>query len=75
MIKDYQLQHIKNLFPLLRCTGGTPEGLCFKAIMDLIIEGDNNTNKYFINFSDGEPGSQDAELATIESIKTIKRRH
>lgn len=35
--------------------GATPEGLCFKATMDLILENTKTHDVYFINFSDGEP--------------------
>lgn len=35
--------------------GATPEGLCFKATMDLITEHADTHDVYFINFSDGEP--------------------
>jgi hypothetical protein len=35
--------------------GSTPEGLCFKATMDLILENNKTHDVYFINFSDGEP--------------------
>lgn len=35
--------------------GATPEGLCFTATMDLILETTNTHDVYFINFSDGEP--------------------
>ena len=41
---------------LLEPSGGTPEGLCFKATMDLIQECKATHDVYFINFSDGEPG-------------------
>lgn len=35
--------------------GSTPEGLCFAATMDLILENTQTHDVYFINFSDGEP--------------------
>lgn len=35
--------------------GLTPEGLCFEAIQDLITDGSNNVDSYFLNFSDGAP--------------------
>jgi hypothetical protein len=35
--------------------GSTPEGLCFKATMDLVTEHADTHDVYFINFSDGEP--------------------
>lgn len=45
------IQHMRRLDP----SGATPEGLCFKATMDLILECKNTHDVYFINFSDGEP--------------------
>lgn len=36
--------------------GSTPEGLCYKATMELITECASTHDVYFINFSDGEPG-------------------
>tara|TARA_Y100001972_G_scaffold125911_1_gene178244 strand:- start:2270 stop:4255 length:1986 start_codon:yes stop_codon:yes gene_type:complete len=47
---------ITQLFKYLRAGGTTPAGLCFEAIQDKITNmGDKSTDKYFINFSDGEP--------------------
>ncbi len=42
--------------PRLSPAGSTPEGLCFKATMELITECASTHDVYFINFSDGEPG-------------------
>ena len=42
--------------PRLEPSGMTPEGLCFKATMELITECAATHDVYFINFSDGEPG-------------------
>ena len=39
----------------IRPNGATPEGLAFKATMDLILENADTHDVYFINFSDGEP--------------------
>lgn len=55
------IQHMRVLEP----SGSTPEGLCFKATMDLILECKNSHDVYFINFSDGEPAfsyNSDASL-------------
>jgi len=47
---------ITQIFKHLRAGGTTPAGLCFEAIQDKIAGmGDKSTDKYFINFSDGEP--------------------
>jgi hypothetical protein len=45
---------IKNMTKVMPA-GATPEGLCFKATMDLVLESANTHDVYFINFSDGEP--------------------
>ena len=36
-------------------TNTTPEGLCFEAIMKQLIPTTNDTDSYFLNFSDGQP--------------------
>jgi len=47
---------ITSLFQYITVNATTPAGLCFEAIMKDITEmGDANTDKYFINFSDGDP--------------------
>ena len=50
-------QKVRNMFPALSVSGSTPEGLCFKATLDLITECARDYDTYFINFSDGEPGT------------------
>jgi len=44
-----------NTIQELAPAGGTPEGLCFKATLDLVLENATSHDVYFINFSDGEP--------------------
>lgn len=39
----------------LQVTNTTPEGLCFEAIMKELIPSTNDTDSYFLNFSDGQP--------------------
>ncbi len=51
--REDKFSKIVQLFPYLVPNGGTPEGLCFEAVIDKIA--DNQYNSYFINFSDGEP--------------------
>jgi hypothetical protein len=46
----------KMLFPHLQSNGSTPEGLCYLATMELMLECAKTHTTYFINFSDGEPG-------------------
>ena len=50
-----KISKIKNLFPLLRPSGTTPEGLCFEAVLKEIEMGSNDKDSYFLNFSDGMP--------------------
>jgi hypothetical protein len=46
---------IIQLFPRLIQNGGTPEGLAFQAILDLIPPSSQILDSYFVNLSDGEP--------------------
>ena len=50
-----KITKIKNLFKHIDSGGLTPEGLCFEAIKDIMVESSVNMDSYFINFSDGEP--------------------
>lgn len=52
--KDTFATYMQNI-PYLGPNGSTPEGLCFKATMNLILENAKTHDVYFINFSDGEP--------------------
>jgi hypothetical protein len=51
------IQKVRTLFPYLQPNGSTPEGLCYKATLGLITECADTHDVYFINFSDGEPGT------------------
>ena len=46
----------------------TPEGLCFEAILSDILSSKDNSEKYFINFSDGEPAFSAKDLYYRGSI-------
>lgn len=50
-------QKVRNMFPYLHPTGSTPEGLCFGATLDMVTECAGEYDVFFINFSDGEPGT------------------
>jgi len=50
-----QLSRFLRYMRVLEPAGATPEGLCFKATLDLIMECKDTHDVYFINFSDGEP--------------------
>jgi hypothetical protein len=46
---------LKQQFEYLRPQGGTPEGLCFAAIKNIILSSSSSSSRYFVNISDGEP--------------------
>ena len=78
-----KINKIKNLFPLLRPSGTTPEGLCFEAIMKEIEVGSNDKDSYFLNFSDGMPMFQNSDIDyyhdtainhTSKMVKEIRNR-
>jgi hypothetical protein len=48
---------VRDLFPYLLSSGSTPEGLCYTATMNLLEACTKTHTTYFINFSDGEPGT------------------
>lgn len=50
-----QLPYLYKWLRILEATGSTPEGLCFRAVEDLVLENAATHDVYFINFSDGEP--------------------
>ena len=50
-----KINKVKNLFPYLYPSGCTPEGLSFEAIMKHLPKTSQDTDYYFLNFSDGEP--------------------
>jgi hypothetical protein len=63
--------------------GTTPEGLCFEAIQKHLIPKTNDTDSYFLNFSDGQPAfsasSNDSGIdysgmsAADHTMKQVKR--
>jgi len=68
---------------ILRANNTTPEGLCFEAIQKQLIPSNNESDSYFLNFSDGEPcysisnGGDDiyyrGEAAAKHTRKQVKR--
>ena len=52
-----KVSKIRNLFSHLYCPGCTPEGLCYQTILDDIIKVGKNVDSYFVNMSDGYPGT------------------
>ena len=57
-----KISKVKNLFPLLRASGTTPEGLCFEAIMKELEPASKDKESYFLNFSDGMPMFSNKEV-------------
>jgi hypothetical protein len=67
------MNHIKKYFNELGPGGTTPEGICFKAIQDIINVGNKGKDRYFINMSDGAPDCQAYEVVTKEEVKKMKQ--
>lgn len=74
---------VKKVFPYLKTSGTTPEGLCFEAIMDEFISKSGNIDSYFLNISDGEPyfngnnfcySGYSAEVHTKKMVKMIEAK-
>jgi len=59
----------------LRVNGTTPEGLCYEAVMDEMVEGMEDRESYFLNFSDGMPmfGNDDVDYHNIEALDHTKK--
>jgi hypothetical protein len=68
---------LRRTLPMLSASGGTPEGLCFAAIEDMILSVAKGKDAYFINFSDGEPAAArsyfgpDAVQHTATQVKKL----
>jgi hypothetical protein len=61
---------VKNLFPHIRCSGTTPEGLCYEAIMNEIVPASNDRESYFLNFSDGMPMFSNSDVRYYHDTAT-----
>ena len=66
---------VKTLFKYLRPSGTTPEGLCYEAVMDEMVEGMEDRESYFLNFSDGMPmfGNDDVDYHHSEALDHTKK--
>ena len=81
IIYDSRKDHLSKLVKIMhqvRACGTTPEGLCFEAIMDEILNASRGKDAYFLNMSDGMPwfnnyGGEQALLHTSKQIKKMKR--
>ena len=61
IIYDSRKDHLNKLIkimPQVRACGTTPEGLCFNAIMDEIVNASRGKDSYFVNMCDGMPWFQ-----------------
>jgi hypothetical protein len=68
---------------VLQANNTTPEGLCFEAIMKQLVPSTNESQSYFLNFSDGQPsysisrGSDEiqysGEPAAIHTKQQVKK--
>ena len=69
------LVKVKTLWKYIRCNGTTPEGLCYEAIMDEMVEGMKDRESYFLNFSDGMPmfGNDDVDYHHTEALDHTKK--
>ena len=69
------LVKVKTLFKFLRPNGTTPEGLCYEAVMDEMVEGMNDRESYFLNFSDGMPmfGNDDVDYHYSTALDHTKK--
>jgi hypothetical protein len=65
---------LTNALMNIRPTGGTPEGLCFEAMLPIITKTHAGSDVYFINISDGEPshGSYYGSVAYAHTNKQIQ---
>jgi hypothetical protein len=70
---------------ILQANNTTPEGLCFEAILKNLVPSTNESQSYFLNFSDGQPSysisrggdemqysGEPAALHTKQQVKKIK---
>jgi hypothetical protein len=68
---------------ILQANNTTPEGLCFEAILKQLVPSTNESQSYFLNFSDGQPsysisrGSDEiqysGEPAALHTKKQVKK--
>ena len=68
---------------ILQANNTTPEGLCFEAILKQLVPSTNESQSYFLNFSDGQPSysisrgndeiSYSGEPAALHTKKQVKK--
>jgi hypothetical protein len=73
---------IQQLFKHINYDGTTPVGLCYEAVLKELTQTKNGTDTYLINFSDGYPGFDNAEINyggqmaiehTADQVKKIRQ--
>ena len=57
-----KMVHIKKFWPRLKASGTTPEGLCFEAISNQIINKSAGRDAFFLNYSDGQPWFSEGDM-------------
>ena len=55
-------QKVRSIFPYLKESGTTPEGLTFEAIQKMLVPSSNDMDSFFVNISDGEPAFQNRDM-------------
>ena len=71
-----KFKKIERLWGSLHAGGTTPEGLCYEAIMKDFVDGTNNRDSYFLNFSDGMPmfGDGDFDYYGDEALQHTRKQ-
>ena len=66
---------VKTLFKYITYSGTTPEGLCYEAIMDEMVDGMKDRESYFLNFSDGMPmfGNDDMDYHSSTAVNHTQK--
>jgi hypothetical protein len=69
-------QKVKSIFPYLRESGTTPEGLTFEAIQKLLVPSSNDMDSFFVNISDGEPcfSNKDINYSGFEAAEHTRKQ-
>ena len=74
---------VAKLFHKIDCGNLTPEGLCFEAIENFIVDSNKDIDSIFLNLSDGAPNYSNDRIRysgraaashTLKQVKKMKRR-
>lgn len=74
---------VAKLFHKIDCSNLTPEGLCFEAIENFIVDSSKDIDSIFLNLSDGAPNYSNDHIRysgwsaashTLKQVKKMKRR-